>query len=46
MFNSEINIMEWDNDMLQLIINAWNYFPHKALGGVSPHEKYLEYYGK
>ena len=30
------NAVEGDND-------AWNYFPHKALGGISPAEKLLEH---
>ena len=27
---------------LELVTDAWNYFPHKALGGISPNEKSLE----
>ena len=27
---------------LELVTDAWNYFPHKALGGISPNEKLLE----
>jgi hypothetical protein len=30
------------NDILDLINDAWNYFPHKCLGGISPMEKLLE----
>ena len=26
------------NTILELIIDAWNCFPHKTLGGKSPHE--------
>ena len=25
--------------VLELVIDAWNYFPHKALGGLSPAER-------
>ena len=25
--------------VLELVTDAWNYFPHKVLGGVSPTEK-------
>jgi hypothetical protein len=28
---------------LELATDAWNYFPHKVLGGISPAEKSLEY---
>lgn len=28
---------------LEAASNAWNYFPHKTLGGLSPAEKVLEY---
>ena len=28
---------------LELVSDAWNYFPHKVLGGISPAEKLLEY---
>ena len=28
--------------VLELVTDAWNYFPHKALGGISPNEKSLE----
>lgn len=31
------------NNILNIIKNAWNFFPHKSLGGLSPHEKRLEY---
>ncbi len=31
------------SNVLELVTDAWNYFPHKALGGISPSEKSLEY---
>jgi len=31
------------NTILETINDAWNYFPHKLLGGLSPAEKILEY---
>jgi len=31
------------NRILGIISDAWNYFPHKSLGGLSPAEKLLEY---
>ena len=30
-------------DVLELVNDAWNYFPHKIIGGLSPVEKLLEY---
>lgn len=30
-------------DTLDLVSGAWNYFPHKKLGGISPQEKLMEY---
>ena len=30
-------------NVLELVTDAWNYFPHKVLGGISPAEKLLEY---
>ena len=30
------------SDILETVSDAWNYFPHKILGGVSPAEKALE----
>src|SRR3990170_2833756 len=33
-------------DVLELVTDAWNYFPHKVLGGISPAEKLLEYQNK
>ncbi len=34
------------NNVLELVTDAWNYFPHKILGGISPFEKLLEYHNK
>ncbi len=34
------------SNILELVTNAWNYFPHKVLGGISPAEKLLEYQNK
>lgn len=47
-------ILEFDNgqdfekikNTLDLINNAWNYFPHKSLDGLSPAEKVLEHKNK
>ena len=33
-------------NILELTNNAWNYFPHKILKGLSPAEKILEYQNK
>ncbi len=30
------------NNIMEVVMDAWNYFPHKALGGISPAEKSLE----
>src|SRR3989338_556806 len=30
--------------VLELVNDAWNYFPHKVIGGLSPAEKLLEYH--
>lgn len=30
------------SDILEIVSDAWNYFPHKALGGISPAEKLQE----
>ena len=27
------------SNVLELVTDAWNYFPHKVLGGISPAEK-------
>jgi hypothetical protein len=32
------------SNVLELVIDAWNYFPHEILGGISPAEKLLEYH--
>ena len=34
------------SNVLELVTDAWNYFPHKALGGISPAEKLLEHQSK
>ena len=31
------------SNVLELVSDAWNYFPHKVLGGISPAEKLLEH---
>lgn len=31
------------NNILELMTDAWNYFPHKILGGISPAEQNLKY---
>jgi len=31
------------NNILKTLNDVWNYFPHKSLGGLSPHEKLLEH---
>jgi hypothetical protein len=31
------------SNVLELVTDTWNYFPHKILGGISPAEKILEY---
>lgn len=33
-------------DVVTVINDAWNYFPHKSLGGLAPIEKFLEYKSK
>ena len=30
------------SNVLEMVTDAWNYFPHKILGGISPAEKLLE----
>ena len=30
--------------VLELVNDAWNYFPHKVIGGLSPAEKLLEHH--
>jgi Ran GTPase-activating protein (RanGAP) involved in mRNA processing and transport len=34
------------SSVLELVTDAWNYFPHKVLGGISPAEKLLEHKDK
>ena len=34
------------NNIMEVVMDAWNYFPHKTLGGISPAEKSLQYYEK
>lgn len=34
------------SNVLELVTDAWNYFPHKALNGISPAEKLLENHNK
>ncbi|MDD4358280.1 MAG: hypothetical protein PHY30_00500 [Candidatus Pacebacteria bacterium] len=41
-FNKGQEINEWD-EILQIIVKAWNYWPHKRLNGLCPAEKVLEY---
>lgn len=45
MFDSGQDLAEL-NKNLETINDAWNYFPHKCLGGLSPVEKVLEYQQK
>ncbi|OGH84366.1 MAG: hypothetical protein A2261_00670 [Candidatus Magasanikbacteria bacterium RIFOXYA2_FULL_44_8] len=32
------------SNVLELISDAWNYFPHKTLGGISPAEQLFNHY--
>ena len=34
------------SNVVELVTDAWNYFPHKVLGGISPAEKLLEHHNK
>lgn len=34
------------SNVLELITDAWNYFPHKALSGLSPAEQNIDHKGK
>ena len=34
------------NNIMQVFVDAWNFFPHKELNGKSPDEAYREIYGK
>lgn len=45
MFDRGGDASELEN-ILELITDAWNYFPHKVLKGLSPAEKVLEYQNK
>ncbi|MDP2709180.1 MAG: hypothetical protein Q8O93_03985 [bacterium] len=45
MFDRGGDVLELSN-VLELVTDAWNYFPHKVLGGISPAEKLLEYQNK
>ena len=45
MFDRGGDASELEN-VLELVSDAWNYFPHKALGGLSPADKTLEYRNK
>lgn len=45
MFNRGGDVSELSN-ILELVNDAWNYFPHKTIGGLSPAEKLLEYHQK
>lgn len=42
MFDRGGDASELEN-VLELVTDAWNYFPHKVLGGISPAEKLLDY---
>lgn len=42
MFDRGGDASELDN-VLELVSDAWNYFPHRVLGGISPAEKLLDY---
>jgi len=45
MFDTGQGVAELQN-VLELVNDAWNYFPHKIIGGLSPAEKLLEYQNK
>ena len=45
MFDRGGDASEIEN-VLELVTDAWNYFPHKVLGGISPAEKLLEHRNK
>ncbi len=42
MFDTGQGLIELEN-ILETVNDAWNYFPHKILGGISPAEKLLEH---
>jgi len=41
MFDTGQGLIELEN-IIETVNDAWNYFPHKILGGLSPAEKLLE----
>lgn len=43
MFDTGQGAAELQN-VLELVNDVWNYFPHKVIGGFSPAEKLLEYH--
>lgn len=45
MFDSGGDASELSN-VLELVTDAWNYFPHKILGGISPAEVLLNHKNK
>ena len=45
MFDRGGNASELSN-VLELVTDAWNYFSHEVLGGISPAEKLLEHQNK
>lgn len=42
MFDTGQGLIELEN-ILETVNDAWNYFPHKIIGDLSPAEKLLEY---
>ncbi len=42
MFDNGQGAVELEN-VLELVNDAWNFFPHKILAGLSPEEKLLKY---
>src|SRR3989344_4143519 len=42
MFDRGGDVSELEN-ILEAVNDAWNYFPHKIIGGLSPAEKIFEY---
>ena len=45
MFDTGQGAAELQN-VLELVNDTWNYFPHKIIGGLSPAEKLLEHHQK
>ena len=43
MFDTGYGDIQLDT-VLELVNDAWNYFPHKMIGGISPEEKVVEFY--